>query len=175
MSKEIQRMAKPKIKKLFCDYNHKDMVEYIAYFLKTAIDSKWRYPLVLKEFVQAGRSNPDVIAFRDYICLMVECKRSYQDFKNDFKKGSHLQNRCCGNLKYYFFNTEELAKKCKPEVPETWGILFTDNLGQLCIGKDATFENGSPDERLILLSVIRRLMTKQQIEKYLEPNLPEEQ
>jgi hypothetical protein len=170
MFKEIQRTSKPKIKKLFCEYTHKDMVNYIAWFIKTAIETRWRYPLVLKEFVQLGSSTPDVIAFRDHHSLMIECKRSYQDFKNDFKKESHRTNRCCGNLKYYFFNTEYLAKKCKPEVPENWGIFFTDDIGQLCIGKDAVFEEGSPDERIILLSVIRRLMTKQQIDKYLEPN-----
>lgn len=167
---EIQKNKKPVLSKTSDKFTHMDMVEYMAYFLKTSYNTAFKYQLVLKEFVTYGLSNPDVIGFSNTISIMVECKRSYLDFKRDKKKYSHLCDRTLGNRKYYFFNTKKLALKCLEEVPEKWGVFYIDEIGELIHAKEADYCDTEPDEKVILLSVIRRLMTGGQIEKYLEPN-----
>lgn len=59
-----------------------------------------------------------------------EIKRSYADFKNDFKKGTKHEDIAKGlGLQNYFtfcFSTHGLAQKCLPEVPALYGVMYAE-------------------------------------------------
>lgn len=151
---------------------HNDLVTLAGKWLKRTI----RCSVILTELHtwNSSREIPDAIGFKHDFSVLVECKTSKQDFKNDSKKPFKRIGNGTGNYRFYLCEPEIITKE---ELPDGWGLLwyidkkivqikgFRDN----CRMNDEV-KRFAPDlnsERALLVSKIRRLTnpTKQESEK----------
>ena len=105
---------------------HRELCEISAKILKTKLKCtvSIHEPKGLKE-------NPDAIGWRYGwgLCeyegsILMECKTSRADFKQDFKKKFRINpNEGIGNWRFYVCPTDVIKPE---ELPEKWGLIYVD-------------------------------------------------
>lgn len=98
---------------------------------------------------------PDVIGFSNKGSVLIEVKVSRSDFLRDKNKVFRLVPEIGLGEQRFFCCPENIIDK--KEVPENWGLLYSNEKGKIRLVK---FPNKQPSslkgERAVLLSIIRR-------------------
>ena len=121
-------------------------------------------PFILTELVANTHHGeiPDVIGFSSHHSVLIEVKVSRNDFFNDSKKMfRQYEDMGLGQLRYYCC-PEGLIKL--EELPNKWGLLYYSGKKIQLIKNAELQEADIKSERVILLSVIRRI--KEQIDNF---------
>lgn len=130
---------------------HSQLVDVAEKYLRKRLNLK----VVFKELVSCSREIPDAIGFDATYSYLVECKASRSDFLSDCKK-PFRQNPAqgMGALRFY------LCPKglIKPEeVPEYWGLIYTDGVNYKTIKKAEKQKRSEKNEMSIMYSALRRM------------------
>lgn len=118
-----------------------------------------RHPVVTTELSSGSQESPDAIGWRGGVSTLVECKASRSDYYAD-KHKSFRRNPTYGIGNYrYFLATGNLIN---PErLPANWGLLTPNGRGLRVVKKAAYVEANYTAERIILMSIIRRIGQQQ--------------
>ncbi len=128
-----------------------------------------------KELSTINGEIPDVIGFKSFGTILIECKTSRQDFKADSKK-SFRRCEWQGVGKYRFYLCPKDMVKSE-ELPDKWGLLYINEKGKIRqkIGpkgniwdhqKDFLFtERNIENEMQLMYSALRRLHIHNQMDK----------
>lgn len=92
------------------------------------------------------KENPDAIGWRYSYggaryegSVLVECKTSRADFKQDFKKAFRIEpEKGVGNWRYYMCPTDVIKPE---EVPEKWGLLYVNEKRKIKVIKNPYKDN----------------------------------
>jgi|AntRauTorckE5430_2_1112549.scaffolds.fasta_scaffold23402_2 hypothetical protein len=113
---------------------------------------------------------PDAIAWRDGLSILVECKVSRADFLADAKKPFRAPQSGMGDWRFYLSPPGVVGIS---DLPEGWGLLWTkdrgveDRFGVPNNGQwwsERPFVGDKHDETLILASALRRFAKSGQLE-----------
>lgn len=106
--------------------------ELVKYGYKWLIGAKMNCGFALREMQGAGGGEiPDVIGFRAFFSIVIECKVSRSDFLGD-KKKPFRQKPETGMGGYRFFLIPKGSGIIKPEdLPENWGLLEASPTGRI--------------------------------------------
>lgn len=112
---------------------------------------------------------PDAIGWKlgASVSLLIECKTSRTDFLADYAKPFRKDpHRGMGHWRFYLTPTDVIAKA---DLPEGWGLLYTDGqrVHTIC-GKpqgntgwrQSPFQPHLPSEHRLVLSALRRLVIR---------------
>ena len=144
------------------------------------IAEKWLYSVgcsfVLKELTTMAEETPDDIGFREGISILVECKTSKTDFKKDAKKIFRRgPKKGMGDHRFYLC-PEGVIKP--DEIPEGFGLIYVNEKGKTKVIAGNTkntqwykrpFIANKDNERLMLLSSLRRVKRNGDLSKIFEP------
>lgn len=150
--------------------SHRQVVE-IAY--------KWlikRCGFAFKELRSLSNECPDVLGFRSFESILIECKVSRSDFLADKNKPFRLNpNTGMGNYRLYCCPKGLIKKE---ELPEKWGLIYINELGKAtmvhnCFNhkggnmflKENKFEANREEEMKILYTALRRLHIRNRIDE----------
>ena len=152
------------------NFTHKELVD---------IAEKWllrkNCGFVFKELSTFSYEIPDAIGFRSDATILIECKTSRQDFKNDYKK-IFRRNQKMGVGEYRFY----LCPKdmIKPEeLPDKWGLLYVSDKGKVRqkigpkgniwhkVNKFTFTKRNIENETALMYSALRRLHLQGVIDK----------
>ena len=104
---------------------HKELVKIGKEYL---ISAKRCNPV----FCEKGSANiseiPDIIGFKANETIVIECKTSVSDFRNDKKKGCRINGKGLGTQRYYLI-TYELFDNLPAEILAGWGIITINIYG----------------------------------------------
>lgn len=138
---------------------HKQLCERAARWLKT-IGCR----VVLSEIASSGREIPDAIGWRSGISILIECKTSQADFKQDFKKPwRKFEDYGMGHHRLYLCE-KGIIKPCQA-MALGWGLLWIDGRkiqkviapkGNCDWGKSPLFKANYRNEVLLLVSALAR-------------------
>lgn len=82
------------------------------------------YCMSVVELVTLSAENPDIYATNGVVSCNIEVKTSHNDFVNDKKKISRIDNKyAIGDFRYYLC-PEGVISPC--ELPPNWGLLYYD-------------------------------------------------
>lgn len=117
-------------------YTHKELCVISAAWLKKTL----RCTISINE-PKGIKENPDAIGWKFTYgnsvkegSILIECKTSRADFKNDAKKPSRINPETgLGNWRYYLC-PEGIIKE--EDLPEKWGLLYINEKGKIKIIKD---------------------------------------
>jgi len=133
---------------------HSELVECAKQFI-----SKICYITLTEVKVQNQIESPDVIGFQSYKSIVVECKKSYQDFRQD-KLKDHRANPAygMGDTRFFFALSGVIPID---ELPINWGLIeWFPEQGLNCIRIIRPSGKFHPDkvrEHMLLVTVIRRI------------------
>ena len=134
------------------------------------IGAKWLYKkghkVILKELVACTLETPDLLAFKFGKSLLLEVKRSRSDFLADKKKIFRRDVALgMGNFRSFICPAGLISPE---ELPEKWGLLYVSEKGKVSeVVKPVYQQSNLTEERMMLISVIRRLIDGFPYEKYL--------
>lgn len=114
-----------------------------------------RCGFVIKDYHSFAAEFPDALGFRKNTSILVECKVSRNDFRQDQKKERRHVTKCLGTYRYYMTP----AGLLKPEeVPEGWGLLVVRGRSVLELKRAPKHEEPEVKvaEYAILYSLLRR-------------------
>jgi len=148
------------------EMTHDDLIERARVWLLRSVrhaddwsNNRGPCPLVITEMTSAARETPDAIGWSRGFSFLVECKASRNDFKADQRKFFRREpGYGIGDFRYYMTPRGLLKQE---ELPAKWGLLEVGETGFISlIKKSEKFEIDFAEERLLLLSLIRRLDVK---------------
>lgn len=121
-------------------YSHRDLCLIAHKILKT----KLKATIAIYE-PKGIKENPDAIGWK-YIngtryegSILIECKTSRGDFRNDFKKSFRINpDDGIGNWRYYLVPEGLITVE---ELPEKWGLIEVNSRGHTKIIKDVSSTN----------------------------------
>lgn len=101
---------------------HNDLVSKAKYWLSSA---KQCNPVFTEKGSSKTGEMPDTIGWTGDGSIVVECKTSIADFRNDKKKSFRKKpKKGMGKYRYLLFSQELYNKIPKDELPEGWGIII---------------------------------------------------
>lgn len=129
---------------------------------------KWlirRCGFVFKELATMAMEIPDAIGFRHDISIMIECKTTKVDFKNDAKKRFRIRpEEGTGKFRYYLCENGVIQVE---DLPRGWGLLWVSEKGRIMVKKgpkgntwsdsDFIFKRNKEAETSLMYSALRRL------------------
>lgn len=140
-------------------YSHNYLVKKAASWVKKH-DCNMLVPncsIVASELVALTKTGeiPDVLGFSSFASVMVEVKTSRSDFLADFKKPfRRFPEDGVGAYKIYACEPEVIKES---DVPEKWGLLYFTGRKFELVKTPEIQEYNFQSEKIILLSMIRRL------------------
>lgn len=142
---------------------HKELVEIGYRWLKrpkqrNCIPCYGSCSIAFKELSNCVREEPDVIGFRGWCSILIECKATRSDFLSDRKK-SFRKNESEGMGQYRFYLTNEGIIKPE-EVPVGWGLIIVkERFRGVYVVKDPIEfkEYNLVNERALLCKLLRRI------------------
>jgi hypothetical protein len=137
-------------------FTHKELVDLGAKWLSGNQNCK----AVVKELkVMYQKETPDVLGWKKKgQSIMIECKTSMQDFKNDAKKPSRLDfTKSFGIQKYYLCPQGLIQIK---SLPNDWGLLYANKKGikivKKAVTKTSLSEKIAKNELPLLIALVQR-------------------
>lgn len=128
---------------------HAEVVEKAAAWLRR------KCPVVVTE-ISSSPEQPDVIGWKSWLPILIECKASRSDFIADSKKWFRHQPKLGLGRERYYMAPEGIIKT--EEVPENWGLLEIKGQRVYNIVKPKPFaEYNRKSEVGILLSLLQRI------------------
>ena len=144
------------------DITHQDLVDKAKQFI-----SKICYVTLTEIKVQNQIESPDVIGFQSYKSIVIECKKSYQDFRQD-KLKDHRANPAygMGDTRFFFALSGVIPTS---ELPINWGLIeWYPEINQNCmkiVRPSGKFHPDKVREHMLLVTVIRRIGESNKDEK----------
>lgn len=108
-------------------FTHNELSVHMAQYLLV----NKAYPIVCIECKSRLNEIPDVYAVKGLSSLVIECKTSYADFKQDLKKRSRKWPK--GGLGMYRFYFCEPGVIPIAELPPKWGLYHIDKAGMITV------------------------------------------
>ncbi|HFF8253867.1 TPA: MmcB family DNA repair protein [Acinetobacter baumannii] len=94
------------------------------------VKKKLNFPVVATELKCIGsREIPDVLAFRAQTSLIIECKTSLADFRNDFSKPE--RNGTCQGVGNYRLYCAPAGLIPIDRIPDSWGLIEVNHKGKV--------------------------------------------
>jgi hypothetical protein len=108
--------------------NHKQLVIRAKEWLRTA---KQCNPVFTEKGSAKSNEMPDAIGWNSDGSILVECKTSLIDFKNDSKKSFRKNSKKGMGKRRYYMLTQELYKQLKETalIPKGWGVVIAQENG----------------------------------------------
>lgn len=142
-------------------YTHDELVE----MGKRWLSKPWRNStrgghgacsVILTEITTASNETPDMIGWSGSKSTLIECKTSLSDFRADAKKFFRVcSEQGVGDFRYYLAPEGVIPLA---ELPDRWGLLEINGKGKIrCLRASDCFHANHRNEKLILLSVLRRV------------------
>jgi len=137
----------------FNDTTHQDLVLKAQSFVKKTCYITCSEIKVLNQI-----ESPDVIGFQSYKSIVIECKRTYEDFRRDYMK-PHRKNPAygMGDTRYYFALSNVIPVH---EISNGWGLIewYAEQNNKLIITKPSIkFYPDKVREHMLLVTIIRRI------------------
>jgi len=130
---------------------HAQLVLMAEKYLRNRLRAK----IVFRELVTVSKEIPDAIGFNDTYSFLIECKTSKSDFLCDFKKSFRKNPEEGMGMFRFYLCPKDLIKP--EEVPENWGLIYTDGQSFKTIKKASAQKYSLRSERKILYSGLRRM------------------
>lgn len=118
-----------------------------------------------KELATLSMEIPDAIGFRYDVSVMIECKTTFADFKQDFKKRFRIHSEeGVGKFRYYLCENGIIQLT---DLPPKWGLLWVSEKGRIIVKKgpkgntwsdqNFIFKRNRVAEASLMYSALRRL------------------
>lgn len=141
--------------------SHKELVEIGYRWLKRS-KSRNRMPcyssctIALKEVSIVFEEKPDIIGFKYWLSILIECKATRADFLSDKTKSFRkYPEEGIGQYRFYLIN-EGVAKP--EELPDKWGLLCVSGNSIRILKDPQKFnEYNLSYERGLLVKIIKRI------------------
>ena len=140
---------------------HKELVEIGYRWLKrpkprNCIPCYSSCTIALKEVSNILKEEPDIIGFKYWLSILIECKATREDFLSDKTKSFRKNPKeGIGQYRFYLIN-EGVAKP--DELPDKWGMLCaSDNNIKILKDPQIFEEYNLSHERGLLVKIIRRI------------------
>jgi hypothetical protein len=117
--------------------------------------------IIASEVVSSAGDIPDAIGWQMGRSVMVECKASRADFLADARKPQRRAGTGVGEQRYFLTPKGLLSKE---DIPAGWGLLEVDGKRAECVIRATRREldlQGHVQEKLMLLSLVRRIRTRE--------------
>lgn len=122
-----------------------------------AIAERWlrrRCGVVVTEYSTGDSEIPDALGFSSIArSTLIECKASRSDFLADQKK-RHRNGRGLGRYRYYLVPDDMIQKH---EVPEGWGLLYTNGRRVRTIVGARLRPESQDKDYAVMYSLLRRM------------------
>lgn len=154
---------------------HKELVE-IGY---TWLMKEAKCSFALKELRCYTPERPDVLGFCATTgdSILIECKVSREDFKADLKKW--FRSSChlgMGDYRFYLSSEEIITTRDLESLYPPWGLLWASEDGKVVMKEGemkgiGIFKHDAVNrkaERAMLISALRRIQKKQDIQNFLK-------
>ena len=140
--------------------NHKELTIKASKWLKKHSNNAQvsNCPTIAIDMVSLNSTGevPDVIGWSYSYSVLIEVKVSRSDFLADKKKKFRVHSELgMGQMRFYCC-TENMIKE--DELPEGWGLLYLVGKRIVFIKQSDKFKANVSEERVMLLSIIRRLL-----------------
>jgi len=112
--------------------------------------------IALKEVGNVFKEEPDVIGFKYWLSILIECKATRADFLSDRKKSFRVNPKeGMGQYRFYLINEGVATPE---EMPDKWGLLCVSGRGIRILKDPEKFdEYNLVHERGLLAKIIKRI------------------
>lgn len=144
---------------------HRELCIIGAKWLKNRWIDFERCQYVVCELERVGES-PDIFGFGMSITTkLIEVKISRSDFLSDKKKHwRQIPDFGLGDMRYFLCPTDLIKIN---ELPDKWGLLYSNEKGEITIIKKAEQQHGNKrEETALICGIMRREGVKSQVFNY---------